>query len=37
VSKLHTIYFEECGNPRGEPLVFLHGAPGGGIDPVYRR
>ncbi len=37
VSKLHTLHFEECGNPRGKPLVFLHGGPGGGIDPVYRR
>jgi len=37
VSRLHTIYFEECGNPKGRPLVFLHGGPGGGIDPVYRR
>lgn len=37
VSGLHTIYFEECGNPRGRPLVFLHGGPGGGIDPVHRR
>jgi proline iminopeptidase len=37
VSRLHTLYFEECGNPRGKPLVFLHGGPGGGIDPDYRR
>ncbi len=37
VSKLHTLHYEECGNPRGTPLVFLHGGPGGGIDPVYRR
>jgi proline iminopeptidase len=37
VSKLHTIHFEECGNPRGKPLVFLHGGPGGGIEPIYRR
>ncbi len=37
VSKLHNIHYEECGNPRGKPLVFLHGGPGGGIDPVYRR
>jgi len=37
VSKLHSIHYEECGNPRGKPLVFLHGGPGGGIDPVYRR
>jgi proline iminopeptidase len=37
VSDLHTIHWEECGNPKGKPLVFLHGGPGGGIDPVYRR
>lgn len=37
VSDLHTLYFEECGNPEGQPLVFLHGGPGGGIDPSYRR
>jgi proline iminopeptidase len=37
VSKLHTLYFEECGNPKGKPVVFLHGGPGGGCDPDYRR
>ncbi|MEQ1891599.1 MAG: prolyl aminopeptidase [Planctomycetota bacterium] len=37
VSRLHTLHYEEVGNPRGKPLVFLHGGPGGGIDPVYRR
>ena len=37
VSNLHTIYFEECGNPQGKPVVFLHGGPGGGISPVCRR
>jgi len=37
VSDLHTIYYEECGNPKGKPVVFLHGGPGGGIDPDYRR
>src|SRR5262245_13735151 len=37
VSMLHTLHFEECGNPRGQPLVFLHGGPGGGIDPTYPR
>ena len=37
VSDLHTIHYEECGNPKGKPVVFLHGGPGGGIDPVYRQ
>jgi proline iminopeptidase len=37
VSDLHTIYFEECGNPTGQPVVFLHGGPGGGTSPSYRR
>jgi proline iminopeptidase len=37
VSELHTIHYEECGNPKGRPLVFLHGGPGGGIQPDYRR
>ena len=37
VSKLHTIHYEQCGNPKGKPLLFLHGGPGGGIDPIYRR
>ena len=37
VSNLHTIHFEECGNPRGTPLVFLHGGPGGGIEPFYHH
>ncbi|AXA34352.1 prolyl aminopeptidase [Francisella adeliensis] len=37
VSDLHTIFFEECGNPKGKPVVFVHGGPGGGIQPSYRR
>jgi proline iminopeptidase len=37
VSDLHRIYFEECGNPDGKPVVFLHGGPGGGIIPTYRQ
>jgi proline iminopeptidase len=37
VSDLHTIYFERCGNPEGLPVVFLHGGPGGGVMPGYRR
>ena len=37
VSDLHEIYFEECGNPEGKPVVFLHGGPGGGSSPKPRR
>jgi proline iminopeptidase len=37
VSALHTVHWEECGNPQGKPVVFLHGGPGGGIDPAHRR
>ena len=37
VSGLHSLYFEQVGNPAGKPVVFLHGGPGGGIDPIYRR
>jgi len=37
VSDVHTLYFEEVGNPAGRPVVFLHGGPGGGLDADYRR
>ena len=37
VSDLHTVHFEQCGNPNGVPVLFVHGGPGSGIDPVYRR
>ncbi|HQY73962.1 MAG TPA: prolyl aminopeptidase [Aestuariivirga sp.] len=37
VSELHEIYYEECGNPKGKPVVVLHGGPGGGISPFLRR
>jgi len=33
----HTIFYEQCGNPRGEPVVMLHGGPGGGANPTLRR
>nr|WP_037312842.1 prolyl aminopeptidase [Amycolatopsis orientalis] len=31
------IYWEECGDPEGKPVIFLHGGPGGGINPRHRR
>jgi proline iminopeptidase len=37
VSPVHEIYYEESGNPKGKPVVFLHGGPGGGTDPKMRR
>jgi proline iminopeptidase len=37
VDRLHTLYWEECGNPDGEPVLFLHGGPGGGLSPRHRR
>jgi proline iminopeptidase len=37
VSPLHTLYFEQCGNPRGKPVVFLHGGPGAGCNARSRR
>lgn len=33
----HQVYYEECGNPKGKPVVFLHGGPGGGCTPAMRR
>ena len=37
VDAIHTIYWEECGNPAGMPVVFLHGGPGSGCSPEHRR
>lgn len=37
VSARHTLYVEQSGNPRGTPVVFFHGGPGGGTDPMHRR
>ena len=33
----HTIYFEQCGNPAGRPVVIIHGGPGGGCNATMRR
>ncbi|MBC7456394.1 MAG: prolyl aminopeptidase [Massilia sp.] len=37
VDALHTIYWEEVGNPDGVPVLFLHGGPGAGLSPQHRR
>jgi len=37
VDDVHTIYWEEVGNPNGIPVIFLHGGPGAGLSPQHRR
>lgn len=33
----HRLYIEQCGAPEGEPVVVVHGGPGGGCSPAMRR
>lgn len=33
----HRLYYEMCGNPKGKPVVYLHGGPGGGCSEHSRR
>jgi len=33
----HKIYWQEYGNPKGEPVMFLHGGPGGACSPQLSR
>jgi proline iminopeptidase len=33
----HRVYWEECGNPRGIPVLFCHGGPGSSCSPGHRR
>ena len=37
VTPPHILYVEECGNPQGLPVVFLHGGPGAGCEPWHRQ
>lgn len=32
----HSLYIEECGNPDGLPVLFVHGGPGAGCSPQDR-
>ena len=34
---VHEVYYEQCGNPKGKPAIFLHGGPGGGCGKLSRR
>lgn len=33
----NALYWEVCGNPEGKPAVVLHGGPGSGSTPWFRR
>ncbi|WP_100658653.1 prolyl aminopeptidase [Alteromonas flava] len=33
----HTLFVEMSGNPNGIPVLFIHGGPGAGLNPIYRR
>ncbi|EGC32465.1 hypothetical protein DICPUDRAFT_38349 [Dictyostelium purpureum] len=37
VSDIHTVYLEESGNPEGNPVIVVHGGPGGGCEDFYRQ
>ncbi len=37
VDTRHRLYYEQCGNPDGKPVVLLHGGPGAGCGPKMRR
>ena len=37
VSEIHNIYWERSGNPEGEKVLLIHGGPGAGSQPKYRR
>lgn len=37
VDEVHTLYYEQVGNPNGKPVVVLHGGPGGGCEEYYRQ
>ncbi len=37
VDARHRIYYEQCGNAQGKPVVILHGGPGAGCSAKMRR
>jgi proline iminopeptidase len=37
VDDMHTLYWEECGNPKGVSVLFLHGGPGAGLSVKHRQ
>ena len=37
VDDIHSLYWEQSGNPDGVPILLLHGGPGAGSTPAHRR
>ena len=37
VSDLHTVYYSGYGNPKGKPVLVVHGGPGGGTSPKMTK
>ncbi|MBD8527332.1 prolyl aminopeptidase [Pseudomarimonas arenosa] len=37
VDDRHSLYYEQCGNPQGKPVLMVHGGPGGGCSDNMRR
>lgn len=37
VASPHVLHIEECGNPAGLPVLFVHGGPGSGCEAYHRR
>ncbi|MGE4351620.1 MAG: prolyl aminopeptidase [Bdellovibrionales bacterium] len=37
VDEMHTLYWEQCGNPKGKPILFVQGGPGASIAPIHRQ
>ena len=37
VDDANQVYWEACGTPEGKPVVVLHGGPGSGCTPWWRR
>ncbi len=33
----HVLHIEECGDPNGIPVLFVHGGPGAGCEPWHRQ
>lgn len=37
VDEVHTLYWEQSGNPEGVPILMLHGGPGAGASALHRQ